>query len=344
MAYWAGLGDGELIQTLRGARLESDTARKYRRSYEDYAEQCSLRGTSPLPATPQKVIAWAARKARTVGNSVSFQQWVAHVRNHVKQAHPEGSSEWSRTDYRMLDEVQTGLNKTVGQTSEQWPGLTTGVLRRVYAALRPAPHRDGQAWAWWVYTLLAQQGMLRPNEACGGNLLIRDVAFLRPTADHPAGVRLDIWGINRAGAKSKKRKGLRTPDSVFVRQRGDELDVVAPLRRFFDMYDLRADPDAALFRVVRSDGALASRPLAADGFSAAIASLLGSAGVPNAATYGAKSCRSGRRTDLQNEGASDELVQLLGRWSSTRSSAPYRRVTAELMTRQPDGRGGASSR
>jgi hypothetical protein len=211
----------------------------------------------------------------------------------------------------------------------------------VHAALKPRPPskavpRDKwNAWYYWVYVLVLQQAMLRPNEACGGALLVGDITFVPESADAPAGVRIMLHGAERRGDKGAKRTGLKDPKPVFIRQRDDELDVVEPLRFLLGgKFKLRSDRPLLTKPV---DGILSGQILTASDMTTWLRDALARAGVDNAASYTIRSGRSGRRTDLQDAQVPEAVVNALGRWTNSSSNNIYRRMTEGVMSQLPSG-------
>lgn len=107
--------------------------------------------------------------------------------------------------------------------------------------------------------------MVRPNELCG--LRVGDVRFLPATRDGPAGLQLELHGVERVGTKGNKRRGERgghAYEHAYVRQRDDELDVVRPLQQLLSFYRVgAADADRPLLRLPLAGGALTNAAVTA---------------------------------------------------------------------------------
>ena len=328
------------LDTIRKAAWEGNTHDKYFGTWNEYMADCSARRVAPLPVTPQSILVFVIHKCIKQGNSVSASQWATHVKRYALTYHKQQFQPWSADDEADAAQVFKGLRKQIGYVCKQAPALTSANLRTIHSALTPDSCNLGparQIWVAWVYVCLVQQAALRPIEACSGNLIVSDVSFLDPTADYPAGIELQLWGEGRNGTKGCKLRGKPPPEDVFIRQRDDELDVVRPLKQLYALYQLRRFPDRPLLTLPTEAGTLSNAAMSPTDLSALLVMLLDAAGVPNSQAYSARSCRAGRRTDLQDCNMAEDAVNMIGRWAATSSNRPYRRRTASIMALQPAG-------
>lgn len=303
-----------------------------------YLQDCQLRRVSAFPVTAASILVFVIHKCQKQNNAVSAPQWASHVKGYALMYHRDQFVPWTQADSDDAMEVFKGLRKQIGYVSKQAPALTSSALRQVYQTLHPVPIAVGparQLWVAWTYVLLVQQAALRPCEATCGNLQVQDITFVHASADYPAGLELRVWGAGRLGTKGRRKRGLQGPEEVFVRQREDELDVVAPLQHIFTHYQLHRFPHRPLLTWPDEMGNLAAGPMTADDLTAMLVRLLTASGVQNAQGFSARSCRSGRRTDLQDTNTSDDAVNMIGRWATVKSNRPYRRRTASIMALQP---------
>jgi len=338
---------GESLDKYRQASLELSTARAYRHSFEEFVDWLRGRGVSYAKAYPRLVTAWVVHKCEMLGNTASARQWRAHVEGHVRYFRRSEHIAWTADDWLTFDMTLKGMRKVIGSKSVQPPPLTDAILRRVHAVLKPrapapdVPRAEWRDWYYWVYLLVMQQSMLRPNEACSGALLVKDVELVPRSQDNPPGFRLMVHGFDRRGDKAAKRDGRPVGKPVYCVRRSDELDVFVPLR-FLLSSEFKLDAERPLLTMPDDDGNLTNRLVTPDDMTTWLRASLKRAGVEHAATYTIRSGRSGRRTDLQDAGVEREVVNSLGRWSGRYSNDAYRRMSAGVMNQLPTGKRGRS--
>jgi hypothetical protein len=329
------------VERYQHASLEPSTARAYRATFRDFVAYYERRGYTVKRAYPLLITNFVVFKCEQQLNTASAMQWRSHVECHARYFEPERHVPWTRDDWSTWNMALKGMNKEIGNNSVKRPGLTTAVIRRVHASLQPrapskrVPRDKWDDWYYWVYLLVLQQAMLRPSEACDGALLVRDITLEPSTPDAPAGARLMVHGSGRRGDKGAKRDGLKEPKPVYIVQRHDELDVIAPLRFLLSStFKLHADRPLLTKPV---NGVLSGQALSADDMTTWLRRVLTRAKVENAAAYTIRSGRSGRRTDLQDAQVPDQVVDSLGRWKHRNSNNSYRRMTPGVMSTLPRG-------
>lgn len=186
-----------------------------------------------------------------------------------------------------------------------------------------------------IQTLFAYNAALRPNEHNSTD----DSGIWRHPPLHPAaisfitssdgtrGIRLEIRD-SKAHRRSADPIERSTPHFIYFPQRADALDVVGPVQQLMTVTD--RDPKSwsqPLFPRIEK-GAVVEEHMRVDDYNTWLRSSLAQHKLPVTTAQG---LRSGRRSDLTDEGVREEIILQLGRWKSAGASRRYYQTSAECM-------------
>lgn len=129
-AELAPLVDLEAAEDFARAAIPTNTARAYRGQWQAFADYCTAAGVRSLPATPETVAAYIARRA-TAGSSVATieQALAAIAKAHLTARHdtPTTSAEVSLT--------RRGIRRRLGVAPTRKAAATLPALERMVGAL-----------------------------------------------------------------------------------------------------------------------------------------------------------------------------------------------------------------